>query len=352
MFAYVGSRTTRERNARGDGINVYRADAATGALTHVQLVGDLLNPSFLAIDGGGRTLYTVHGDAREVSAFRIDATGGTLAPLNRQSTEGLNPVHLALDPSGRWMVIANHLTSTLALLPVRPDGALDAVADLVTLEGEPGPHRVEQPFAKPHQVVFDSSGQAILVPDKGVDRIFAYRLDPSGRLRPAASPWCTARSGAGPRHLAFSTDGRFAYVLNELDSTIMACRWNAASGELAPFQILPALPDDFTGESRAAEIELSRDGRFVHASNRGHDSIGTFAADPVTGRLRAVGWTPSGGRTPRFFTRSPDGRFLYVANEDTDTIRLFAIDPDSGLPAATDRVVSTGSPVCLVFRTV
>ncbi len=351
MFAYVGSRTTRERNARGDGINVYRVDAASGALMHVQLVGDVVNPSFLALDRGFRTLYTVHGDAREVSAFRIDPADGTLAFLNRQSTEGLNPVHLALDPSGRWMVIANHLTSTLALLPIQPDGALGPVADLVTLEGEPGPHRVEQPFAKPHQVVFDPSGQTVVVPDKGVDRIFAYRLDPSGHLRPAASPWCTARSGAGPRHLAFSTNGRFAYVLNELDSTVMSCRWDATSGELAPFQILPALPDDFTDESRAAEIEASRDGRFIYASNRGHDSIATFAADPSKGRLRAIGWTPAGGRTPRFFALSSDGRFMYVANEDSDTIRLFAITPDAGLPAVTDRVIPTGSPVCIVFRT-
>jgi len=163
-FAYVGARTTKERGARGNGLNVYRVDAKTGVWSHIQLLGDLVNPSFLAFDRTGRFLYTVHGDLSDITAMAIDPADGSLRVINRQSTEGKNPVHLAIDPSNRFMVVANHITSTLALLPRHEDGSLGPVIDLVKLEGKIGPHRVEQPFAKPHQVEFDPSGAFIVVP--------------------------------------------------------------------------------------------------------------------------------------------------------------------------------------------
>src|SRR5262245_6743460 len=195
-YAYVGARTTRERNARGDGLNVFRVDASTGAWTHIQLVGDLVNPSFLAFDRSQNFLYTVHGDASDITGFAIGRASGKLNLINRRSTEGKNPVHPAIDPTNRFVVVANHLTSTLALLPREDDGPLGPVVDLVKLDGRIGPHRVEQPFAKPHQVEFDPSGRFIVVPDKGLDVVFTYRLDPTARkLVPAAT--APAREGSG-----------------------------------------------------------------------------------------------------------------------------------------------------------
>ncbi|MBL8642773.1 MAG: lactonase family protein [Rhodospirillaceae bacterium] len=349
-FAYVGSRTTKERNARGLGINVYRVDAKTGRWTHVQLVKDLINPSFLAFDRSGGFLYSVHGDLSDISSFMRDGKTGELKPLNRQSTEGKNPVHLAVDPTNTFMVVSNHITSTLALLPLRPDGALEPVCDLVKLEGKIGPHRVEQPFAKPHQAVFDPSGRYILVPDKGLDRVFCYAIDASRKKLVQAAPPAEMREGAGPRHIAFHPGGAFAYVINELDSTLVACRFDAATGALAPFQLVSSLPDTFTGNSRAAEIEVSPDGRFVYASNRGFDSIGVYAIDAKTGRVTPVGWQPSGGKTPRFFALDPAGNFLFAANEDSDAIVSFAIDKQRGLLKPTGETVATGSPVCIVFK--
>lgn len=351
-FVYVGARTTRERNARGDGLNVYRMDNATGAWTHLQCLGELVNPSFLAFDRTRRFLYTVHGDLSDVTAMAIDASEGTLRMINRQNTEGKNPVHLAIDPSNRFMVVANHITSTLALLPRNDDGSLGAVIDLVKLEGRIGPHRVEQPFAKPHQVEFDPSGAFIVVPDKGLDCVFTYRIDAAaGKLVQAAKP-VPAREGAGPRHVAFHPGGRLAYVVNELDSTVTAYRFDPASGGLAPFQVLSAVPDVFTGNSRAAEIAVSADGHFVYVSNRGDDSVAVFAIETASGRLTSVGSTASGGKTPRFFALGPSDKFLFAANEDSDTVTVFARDASSGRLAATGGVVRVGSPVCVLFNAV
>jgi 6-phosphogluconolactonase len=346
---YVGSRTTRERNARGDGINVYDVDAQTGRWTHKQLVGDLVNPSFLALHPHGRFVYSVHGDLQDISAFSVDAATGRLTFLNRQSTKGTNPVHVSLSPSGGHAIVANHITSTVAVLPVGADGTLGPISDLATLAGTIGPHRVEQPFPKPHQVEFDPSGQFIAVPDKGLDCTFVFRLDAAAGKLVRVDTKATDREGAGPRHINFHPTRPFAYVVNELNSSVTVMAFDTRTGALTPIQVLSTLPDTYVANSRAAEIAVSRDGRFVYASNRGHDSVVTFAIDERTGRLTTVGWTPSGGKTPRFMTLAPDGRFLYVANEESDSIVAFSVEARSGALKPTGDTVKTGSPVCIIF---
>lgn len=348
MYAYVGSRTTRERNARGDGITVYRLDQGNGSLEQVQVVGDLVNPSFLALNRAGDRLYTVHGDLDEVSAFTVDKATGRLTFLNRQRCEGKNPVHLALDPSERFLVVSNHLTGTLAVLNVEQDGRLGTLNQLLELEGPIGPHRIEQPFAKPHFNLFDASGQFVLVPDKGLDRIFSFRFD-NGRLHPAEQPFVTTREGAGPRHVALHPKAPFAYVINELDSTVTTYRFDPHSGALQPLQVLPSLPSSYTGNSRASEIEIDRSGRFVYASNRGYDSLAVYAVDVASGLLSLIEVQPSGGKTPRFFALTPNQRFLFALNEDSDSVVAFAVDPEQGRLRQTGSSVPTGSPVCMVF---
>lgn len=345
--AYVGARTTRERNARGNGLNVFRVDA--GGWTHVQLLDGLVNPAFLAFDRSRRFLYAVHGDLSEITGFSIDPQSGRLTQLNHQSTEGKNPVHLAIDPTNRFVVVANHVTSTLALLTREDDGSLGPVVDLVKLDGKIGPHRVEQPFAKPHQVEFDPSGQFIVVPDKGLDAVFTYRLDKGTRKLVPAGKSSQARESSGPRHVAFSPHGRTAYVINELDSSVTAYRFDVGTGTLEPFQIVSSLPDTFTGNSRASEIGVSPDGRFVYASNRGYDSIVIFAIESQTGRLAPIGWQGTDGRTPRFFAIDPSGRFLFAANEDSDAIVPFEIDRAKGTLRRSGEQIRVGSPVCILF---
>jgi len=348
MFAYVGSRTTRERNARGDGITVYRLDQEAGTLEQVQVVSDLVNPSFLVLNRAGDRLYSVHGDRSEVSAFSVDKATGMLTFLNRQSCEGKNPVHLALDPSERFMVVSNHITGTLAVLNVAEDGSLGSVNQLLKLEGPLGPHRVEQPFAKPHFNPFDASGNFVLVPDKGLDRVFSFRFD-NGKLHPAEQPFVVAREGSGPRHIAMHPKAAFAYVVNELDSSVTSYRFDPQNGALQAFQVLPSLPASYTGNSRASEIEVDRNGRFLYASNRGYDSIAVYAIDQGTGLLSPVEFVPSEGKTPRFFTLTPNQRYLFALNEDSDSIVSFAVDPQRGGLSKTDFSVKAGSPVCMIF---
>jgi 6-phosphogluconolactonase len=347
MYAYVGSRTTRERNARGEGISVYRVDAASGALDRVQLVGDLVNPSYLTLSASGEHLYCVHGDHSEASAFAVDRDTGRLRFTSQRSTEGRNPVHLALDASGRHLVVTNHIGASLAVLPVARDGSLEPVSQLVSISGPIGPHRVEQQQAKPHFNAFDPSGRWVIVPDKGLDRVFSYRFE-GGTLAPAPSPFVQAREGAGPRGAAFHPRRPLVYVVNELDSTLTTYRFDAASGALDPLHLIPTLPATFTGNSRAAGIVIDADGRCLYTSNRGHDSVASFRLDPETGLPEFAGAYATLGRTPRFFTLSPDGRLLFALNEDSDSIVAFDVDGSGALEAP--RVIAAcGSPVCMVF---
>lgn len=350
MYAYVGSRTTRERRARGEGISVYAVDlgpSARGTLERIQTVPGLVNPSYLALSGDGRCLYAVHGDRTEVSAFAVDRASGHLALINQQSTEGLNPVHLAPDPSGRFLLVTNHLGASVAVLPIAADGALLPVTQLVRLKGPVGPHRVEQQQAKPHFNLFDPSGRYVVVPDKGLDRVFSFRFE-DGRLYPTAQPFAQAREGAGPRNAVFHPRRSLLYVVNELDSTLTTYGFDAGTGALTPQHVTPTLPATFTGNSRAAGVAMDRAARTVYASNRGHDSIAAFALDPDTGWPTLLGAWSTLGHTPRFFTLSPDGCLLYALNEDSDSIVAFDVDENGMLEAP--RVVATcGSPVCMVF---
>jgi 6-phosphogluconolactonase len=348
MFAYVGSRTTRDRNARGDGISVFKCDSATGYLILVQVVGDLVNPSFLARNKAGNRLYAVHGDCEDISAFKIDAATGKLEFLNRQSTEGKNPVHLALDPTEKFVVVSNHLTGTLVVLPIAEDGSLLPLTQKVQLAGEPGPHRKEQPFTKPHFNPFDPSGQFVLVPDKGLDKVFAFRFA-DGQLQAADVPDVAARETSGPRHLSFHPSKPWVYVVNELDSTVTSYHLDVQTGELKPFQIVSSLADTFTANSRSSEIEVDKSGQTVYVSNRGEDSIAVFSINQVSGRLTLIQTQPAMGRTPRFFALDPSKRWMYVLNEDSDSIVTLSVKLQDGTLMPTQQEVNCGSPVCMIF---
>ncbi len=347
LFAYVGSYTTAERNGRGDGINVYRVDRRTGRFTHIQHLGGLENPSFLALNAARTHLYSVHGDRSEATSFTIDGRTGKIAPLNRQSTGGFNPVHLAFDRSGRHLAVANYTTDSVCVLPVLADGSLGPYSTLAMVKGEPGPHKVQQRGLHPHHIPLDPSGRFFYVPCKGGDCVIAYRLDIRRRVL-VEKARVASRPCAGPRHIDFHPHRSLAYVLNELDSTITTYRQDPTNGALKPLHVVRSTPAEFTGYSTGAEICSDRAGRNVYVSNRGHDSIGVFAIDPAKGTLSPRQWVPTGGGTPRFFTFDPGQRFLYVANQDGHAIVAYRVGRDGKL-SPTSIKVQVGSPACIVF---
>ena len=352
LMSYVGCYTTPDRNGNGRGISVYSMDPATGDWSLVQVLEGVPNPSFLALDPVQQHLYCVHGgnDFSQVSAFAIDAASGQLTHLNDQDCGGPNPVHLAVDPSDRALVVADYNSGQVAVLPILSDGTLGPLADLANMPGQPGPNKTEQTGSHPHDVPFDPAGRFVLVPDKGLDRIFVLRLHASEpNLELNDPPFVQARRGAGPRHIAFHPTLPYTYVINELDSTITTYGFDGDTGVLEPLEVLPSTPNEFTGDNTGAEIVVDPSGRFVYGSNRGHDSIGIFAIDGATGLLTPVDWVATGGKTPRNFNLDPSGSFLYAANQDSDTIVTFAVDERTGGLTPTGQVVQTGSPVSIVF---
>jgi 6-phosphogluconolactonase (cycloisomerase 2 family) len=349
-YAYVGCYTTAERHGHGDGIHAYRMDTETGAWTHIQRVGGLVNPSFIILSHDKRFLYAAHGDETYATSFAVDPATGMLKRLNQAATGGTNGAHLALSRSGKFLVVANYATGTVAVLPVHPDGTLADQIQLAKLPGEPGPHRTEQTGSHPHEVVFDPSGRFLMVPDKGLDRVFVFHFDESsGKLTPTAQGSVRTRAGAGPRHGAFHPSLPVAWVANEMNSTVTTFTWNAGDGSLKPVQILPSLPDNYTGNNSCAEMVVSKNGRFVYVSNRGHDSVAIFAANPKSGTLAPVGWIPTQGRTPRFIGLDPADRFLYAANEQGDTVVTFRVDQNNGSLTPTGQVIKNASPVTIAF---
>jgi len=349
-FAYVGCYSTKRRNGRGEGVTVHRIDAATGAWTQLQLVKTADNPSWLTFDRNQRFLYSAHGDGDVVTAFRVDDATGQLSLLGTQDAKGKNGVRLGVDASNRFVICANYASGTVAVLPIQADGSLGPLSDLAALPGKPGPHRTEQASSHPHDIVFDQRERFIVVPDKGLDATFVFSLDAaSGKLVPAASPSAASRPGAGPRHAGFHPAKPYAYVLNELDSTITTYRFDGERGALTPLQVVATLPPSFTGHNVTSEIVVAASGRFVYASNRGHDSLAIFAVEDA-GTLSPVGWEPTQGKTPRFFAIEPSGALLYAANMDSDTIVAFRVDAASGKLTPTGQIVKTGSPSSIVFR--
>jgi len=347
---YVGTYT---RSGRSQGIHSFHQDPQSGNLTlrHTIAIDD---PSFLTFDPRRRWLFAVSEgmglDGGGVASFNIEDATGRLRQLSYQPSLGGEPCHLCCDPSGRWVLVANHEHGTVAVLPVDADGRLGPVADLRQHVGSgPGPTQTG-PHA--HYVTFDQPGRHVLVADKGIDKMMIYQLDlGTGKLVPNDPPFGSLHAGAAPRHLAFHPSGRYAYVNGEADMTISAFAYAAQRGSLGEeLQVLSTLPD---GASRdgcsTAEIEVEPAGRFVYVSNRGHDSIAIFGIDAATGRLTAAGHAPTQGRTPRNFAIDPTGTFLYVGNQGSDTIVHFRIDHQTGQLVSTGDVTSVGAPVCILF---
>ncbi len=299
---------------------------------------------------GGGYLYAAN-ETREsqVSAFAVNSQGGGLALLNRVPTRGDNSCYVSLSPSGRWLMVSNYSSGSLTVLPVREDGSLGLLTDLVQHSGS-GPHLARQEQAHAHSIRFDPSGQYALAADLGMDRVLVYSLDEAlGKLRLHDGISGTAEPGAGPRHMEWHPGGKILYVANELNSSVAVFAWDAVHGRLEPLQTVSTFPANAVDlENTVADIHLTPDGRFLYVSNRGHNSLAAFNVDAASGGLMRVGVYPSGGDWPRNFAIHPDGKYLLAANQYSGNVVVFQIHPDGSL-SPTGEEIHVPSPVCVLF---
>ena len=350
MLVYVGTYT----RGKSEGIYVYRLDPSSGALERAGRPARADNPAFLDIAPDRRHLYAVNelqefegkpGGA--VSAFSIEPKTWELTFLNRQPSNGTYPCHLSVDRTGRFVLLANYGSGTVTILPIREDGELGEPAQTIQHEGKSAhPRRQQAPHA--HSILIDPANRYAFAPDLGVDRVFIYRLDlGNGKLIPNDQPWVQVHPGAGPRHFEFHPRLKYAFVINEIDSTLTAFTYDAGKGGLKEIQTVNTLPEDFDGDSNCADVHVAPSGKFLYGSNRGHDSIVIYAIDENTGELTLVGHEPTQGKNPRNFAIDPTGTFLLAANGHTDNIVTFRIDPHTGKLKPTGHAIEVPAPVCL-----
>ena len=357
LLIFVGTYTPKDGASRG--IYAVRLDPATGALSAPEVAAETPNPTFLALHPDGRVLYALgEGAAPDgkvtggVAAFGFDAASGKLSPLNTRGTGGAGTTsHLVADTTGRMLATASYSGGYVASFPLGVDGRIGPVASFVPHSGPLGPNPARQEKPHPHSVTLSPDNRFVFVADLGLDRVFSYRLDhATGTLTPNDPPFITVTPGSGPRHSKFSKDGRFFYILGEVDGSVTVCTYDAAHGAGTPIQHTTTLPAGFkvTDPDRAAEIRVHPNGWFVYASNRGHDSIAVFAVQ-ADGTLALVEFTPCGGQHPRNFALSPDGAWLVCANMNSDNLVSFKVDPVTGRLTPTGHTTTVPKPVCVLF---
>ena len=352
MRVYIGT----YNGAKSKGIYVSQFDPATGKLGPAELAAQMASPSFLAIHPGMRFLYAVaetsdFGGKRtgSVRAFGMEDKTGRLTLLNQQSSGGAGPCHLSVDNTGKCLLVANYGSGSIAALPIQADGSLAEPSATIQHQGSSvNPQRQAGPHA--HFITADPANRFALACDLGLDKVLVYRLDPAqGALVPNDPPFAAVQPGSGPRHLVFSPDGRFVYLINEIGATLTSFAYDAKRGSLKELQTVSTVPQEFTGSKSCAEVQIHPSGRFVYGSNRGHDSIAVYAVNPGSGKLSWVQCQSTQGKTPRHFVIDPTGQWLLAENQGSDNIVVFRLDMKTGRLSPNGQVVEVGSPVCAVF---
>jgi 6-phosphogluconolactonase len=326
-FMYLGTYTGHASK----GIYAYRFQPSTGKLTPMGAVATTPSPSYLVIHPNGRFLYAANendptipdGKDTYVSAFAINQATGQLTFLNNMSSHGGWPCHVSLDKTGSTLFVANYANGTVASYPILADGKIGSAATVDPHKGKSvNPERQAGPHA--HFLATSPDNRFALSADLGLDQVLIYHFDPAtSRLTPNNPPFASLKPGTGPRHLAFSPDGKFAYVNGEMDSTVTTFAYDASAGTLKSLQTVSTLPAAFKGTNSTAEIAVDKAGKFLFVSNRGDDSIAIFSIEKATGLLTAAGHVPTGGKTPRFFTLDPTEKFLFAGNQDSNTVTVF-----------------------------
>ena len=350
QFLIIGTYTS----GSSDGIYVYKFNTETGENSFVSSV-KTSNPSYLAISPNKKYVYAVNENADStrftvtghVAAFSFDKTTGKLNFINKHESGGKHPCYVAIDKTGKWVIVGNYSSGSLAVLPVRSNGSLDSAVHVIQHEGSSvNSERQEAPHV--HATVLNKNNKTLYVPDLGLDEVMLYNLDTkTGKLKEFDPPLVATEPGAGPRHLDIHPNGNYAYLMEELTGSVSVYKIEK-NGFLSLVQNISGLPRDFTGEVGSADIHVSPDGKFLYCSNRGEsNTLGIFSIDKSNGQLEWIDHQSTLGKTPRNFNLDPTGNFLLVANQNSDEIVIFKRDKETGLLTDSGKRIKVLKPVCL-----
>lgn len=348
---YVG--TYSDGNSKG--VYVIEIDRSSKSSKIIQTVDDKLHPTFLTVHPNQRFLYVAYREGADekdkngtVAAYQIDQDTGTLTPLNSFSSMGASPCHISVDPDGRMLLVSNYLGGNLGAYKINEDGSLMANPSFIQHTGKGSdPQRQKEPHV--HSIIPSLDGDYVYVSDLGTDKIVIYKVNAdTGQLTPADMPYVSSEAGAGPRHFVIHPELPFAYSVEELSNTVAVYRVHDTDGSLRSVGRINMLSDQINSpQNSAADIHLSKDGRFLYASNRGQDNLVIYQIDPTTGLLSLVGHQPSGGQHPRNFKMDEKGELVFVANMDSDNVVVFSQDSSSGKLQPTGWEMTVPRAVCI-----
>jgi 6-phosphogluconolactonase len=354
QILYVGTYTQPQSGAKG--IYGYRLDGKTGKLAELGLMAETPNPTFLALHPNGKYLYAINEinsfqgkTAGSVTAYSIDRATGKLTQLNQVSSGGPGPCHLIVDATGKTLLVANYAGGSFASFPIMPDGRLGEAASFIQDQGS-SVDKARQGEPHAHSVNLPKGNKFMLGADLGTDKVMIFKLDAAnGKITPNDPPSASVKPGSGPRHMVIAPDQKHVYVVNEMASAVTTFEYDANTAAMKEVDMVSTLPADFKGQSTCAEIEMDPRGRFVYASNRGHNSIAVFAVDAKTGKLTLIQNQSSGGAIPRGFILDPAGNWLVAGNQNSNNFATFKVDRATGKLTPTGDKFDLGAPVTFVF---
>ena len=337
-----------------DGIYIYKFNTETGENSFVSSI-KTSNPSYLAVSANQKYVYAVNENADStrftvtghVAAFSFDKATSKLSFINKQESGGKHPCYVSIDKAGKWVIVGNYSSGSLAVLPVRSNGSLDSATQVIQHEGSSvNSERQEGPHV--HATVLNKNNKTLYVPDLGLDKVMLYSFDNrTGKLKEFSTPFVITEAGAGPRHIDVHPNGKYAYLMEEMTGAVSGYKIEN-DGYLSLLQNISGLPRDFTGTVGSADIHVSPDGKFLYCSNRGEsNTIGIFSINQSNGELLWIDHQSTLGKTPRNFNFDPTGNFLLVANQNSDEIVIFKRNKQTGLLTDTGKRIKVSKPVCL-----
>jgi 6-phosphogluconolactonase len=347
--AYVGTYTTKTESK---GIYVFEFDAATGKMTGPKIVAESQDPSYVVVSANGEFVYAVNeaGKNSMVSAFARDAKTEKLTLLNQMPALGEDPCFISFDKTGKFVLVANYTSGNVVVFPILGDGKLGEHTALLTNAGSVGPNKERQEGPHAHWIATSSDNRYAFVVDLGLDEVLTYRFDAEkGTLAPSDPPSIKLAGATGPRHLVISANNKYAYTVDELNSTVTAYSYDPGKGSFSVSQTISTLPEGTTGRNETAEITIHPSGKFLYASNRGHDAIAAFRIDGGTGKLTYAGDYSIEGKEPRIFVIDPTGKYVLVGDQLSDKIVVLRIDATTGALSSTGQSAAVPAPVDIAF---